>query len=291
MNFLIRIVLTFAKELAKNNLKRQLGKKSLSNKAMKQKMWSKTKKAMREEFKEQFTFKGFKEEFLSKQINSILKDKETRKKILEQVKNPKPIKLVKDFMKSYDKKEFTQRWFAHQNRYSGFAYDTFRQLEEMRVKEWLRRLRREDKKQKLKFQRELIKKYQNGDGIGYDNFRQFKKMVNSLGSRREKEYLKTLFKEQLMLMFDSNWIAFGLYIPYGPNSKLGILALQLKNTKSQKNPSLYYEWIRVPLSVWEKLCDKANGETFWKEWYHKNKENKRYLTNKSIYWNKKKAGK
>lgn len=195
------------------------------------------------------------------------------------------VKRLKRFVNEYDKAAVMKRWLAHRNKWTGIAYDLYQQNETARVKQWLKELKRIERSEQVSFQREMISKYQKGEGIGYDNFRQFKRLEKMFRTPKEQEYLNSMFNEQLMLMFSSSWIQFGVYIPYSKTSTLGVLGLQLKKG-SRRNPTGYYEWIRIPRRVWNDLNDKATGKQFWEKWYTKNRKNKRYLTSKSIYWEK-----
>lgn len=131
-------------------------------------------------------------------------------------------------------------------------------------------------------EQEMIRKFKMGKGFSTRDFRDFRDYFLSKNFK-DKSTLRELFKNEIEITFDSTWIYFGIFIPYGRQQKSGILMLQLYEG-SRKNPSGLYQWIRVPRKVWDKLNDKPTGKQFWKVWYSKNYKNKKYLTIQSRYW-------
>lgn len=138
-----------------------------------------------------------------------------------------------------------------------------------------------------RIEKDTIKAFKNGDGIEYKEFNSFKNWYLNTLSDQDKEYSKNIFKDKLNIIFDSTWILFAVYIPYGKHAKTGVLGIQIYNQKSKRNPSLYYNYIRVPRRVWEALEDNPTGKTFWDKWLRANRTNRRYLTKKSIHYQKK----
>lgn len=190
-------------------------------------------------------------------------------------------KQVINFMKAEDKVDKVLRKVSYTTTLTGRMYDLYKAQKE---KEWSKILRKIGKMQ-TEFEQSMIRKFKEGEGISQTDFINFRNiMMNSL-NEKEKGYFKHLFGEKLRLIFRSSWIMFGIYIPYGRRNQSGILALQLYEG-SERNPSGFYQWIRIPRYVWEQLEFNPNGETWWREWYHDNRKNKRYLTKQSIHYKK-----
>ena len=138
-------------------------------------------------------------------------------------------------------------------------------------------------------EQDMIRKFKTNQGYSAMEFQQFRDFYMKQNYQRQTT-IKELMKNEMQIIFNSSWILFGVYIPYGRRQNSGILGLQLYGTTSEKNPSLYYQWVRVPRWVWDKLQDESTGKQFWDTWYHKNRKNKKYLTVQSIYYNNKKKG-
>lgn len=139
-----------------------------------------------------------------------------------------------------------------------------------------------------RIERETIKEYKDGNGIEFRDFTTFKNWYIDTLSPQEQQFAQNIFKDKLRLIFNSNWIMFAIFIPYGKNSKSGILGIQIYNRSSKNNPSLFYNYIRIPMWVWERLENNPSGKEFWDAWLRKNRTNRRYLTKQSIYYNNKK---
>ena len=156
-------------------------------------------------------------------------------------------------------------------------------------KEW-ENIFREYRKILTDVEQDMIRKFKTNEGYSQMEFQSFRDFYMKQNFQRQKT-IQGLMKNQMEIVFNSSWILFGVYIPYGRRQSSGILALQLYNTTSERNPGLYYQWVRVPRWVWDKLNDEATGKQFWDQWYHKNRKNKKYLTIQSIYYNNNKKGK
>lgn len=192
----------------------------------------------------------------------------------------KGAKMVYGFFDTYDKKGFVLKRLAHQNRITGKAYDMY--LRD-RQREW-NELAKQIRQAQTKYEQHMLKLFQKRKGISRSEFSEFRDWYLSKLTDKQKQLFGSLFKDELQIIFNSSWILFGVYIPYGRKANYGILGLQLKKG-SERNPSGYYQWVRIPKKVWNKLKDDPRGETWWREWYHKNRTNKRYLTIESIYYN------
>lgn len=189
-------------------------------------------------------------------------------------------KLLKNFIDNEDKKGYLMRIATHQNRILGRAYDMY--LRD-RQREW-NELAKQIRQAQSQYEQHMIKLFKSRKGISTKDFSEFRDWYLSKLSDQQKKLFGNLFRDELQIIFNSSWILFGVYIPYGRKANSGILGLQLKKG-SERNPSGYYQWVRIPKWVWNKLEQDPRGETWWREWYHKNRTNKKYLTIESIYYN------
>lgn len=130
--------------------------------------------------------------------------------------------------------------------------------------------------------RQLKRMEYDGIGIEEGEANYFKEYFKSLNSK-EKKAMQNLLKNDMFIVWNSSWIAFGLFIPYGSNKQRGVMSLQLYGSKSKKNPSLFYSWVRVSKKDWEIITEHPNGKSFWKHWYHENRKNQYHLTAQSKY--------
>lgn len=189
-------------------------------------------------------------------------------------------KLAKGFIGNYDKPGYDMKILAKENRIIGREYELYLRDKQ---REW-NELAKQIRKAQTQYEQHMIKLFKTRQGISTKEFSEFRDWYLSKLTDNQKKLFKDLFKDELQIIFNSSWILFGVYIPYGRKAKSGILGLQLKKG-SERNPSGYYQWVRIPKWVWEKLENDPRGETWWREWYHKNRTNKRYLTIESIYYN------
>lgn len=239
-----------------------------------------------------FAFKslGLPKVFRSKTFKGAIKSFGNIPTKLGMSKELQTIKQYKNLLNAYDKKYASKEFIAKKSGIPGELWLAMERMKREETQELLRTISKYEARMQKQYQNEMIKSYQNGEGLGYRNFKAFKRSVMKNTDDNGRKKFQDMFGEQLLLIFKSSWIAFGMYIPYGGRSNLGILALQLKKG-SKRNPNGYYEWIRIPRWVWDKLVENSTGENFWKVWYNKNRTNKRYLTAKSIYWLTKKENK
>ena len=69
------------------------------------------------------------------------------------------------------------------------------------------------------------------------------------------------------------------------NSAKGILKIIVRwKFRPRTNPKGLYSWYNVSFGTWKKIIAIKNGTNFWKVFYHKARVNRRYITNKSIYY-------
>lgn len=194
-------------------------------------------------------------------------------------KYTRQLKVLKNIYKNDNKADKIVYEATRKNNYLRRVYNIYKLEQEKNIKEALK----EYKKLETRIEQDMIYKFKNGVGLSKQEFTSFRD--NFLKQNiPTKKFLKEILNKEMKIIFESSWILFGVFIPYGRKKDRGILGLQLYNTTSKRNPSLFYQWVRVPMWVWNCLEDEATGEQFWKKWYRDNKDNPFYLTKDSIYY-------
>ncbi len=218
---------------------------------------------------------------------------EVKKGLMKDTKTGKFVrakKYCKDFIESADKLDTFMK-IMFKNKREG--RNLWNEYNNTIIKDW-EKLFREARSVQFEYERRAVANFKSRKGISKVDFQAYKeiyKEVYKSGKYKDNPFIKQAFDEELMTKFDSSWIRFGIFIPYGRRKTRGIMCLQLYDTHSKRNPSLFYQWVNVPTKVWKIITEEPTGKNFWEKWYNKNRDNPKYLTAESIYYRKKKGNK
>ena len=198
-------------------------------------------------------------------------------------------KIVRDvgyinkFWKSADKKGFIIERIANQNR---FTRNMWRQYNKTLTEDWKKTFglaKRQIENEQIKMENDMVKFFKTKEGLDQFEFQLFREFYKNKLSDIQKKWFNNIMGEELQVYFNSTYIDFGIFIPYGKNKQRGIMGLQLYDTTSKRNPSLYYQWVRVKTKDWKRITEDPTGTNFWKKWYAKNRYNPNNITSSSIY--------
>ncbi len=218
---------------------------------------------------------------------------EVKKGVLKATKTGKHIRAIKfcnDFIKSADKLDTFMKFALKNER---FGRNVWNEYDNTLRKDWEKIFRQANNLQ-FEYEKKAVSVFKKRKGISTKDFKDFKEWYRKNfenGKFKNNPLIKRAFEEEIKVVFESSWIDFGIFIPYGKRQTKGIMCLQLYNTNSQRNPSLFYQWVNVSTRDWKEITESPTGKNFWEKWYNKNRTNPKYLTADSIYYRRKKGNK
>lgn len=226
-------------------------------------------------------------------------------------------KKYKDFLDKFERQ--LQRDITRQNKkqYQEFLkqdkkskarireYERYQRQNQMLMREEQYRLLRQIKQNSELLQQTLktLAKQENNKNLlnRKENINTFIDFTNTLSTNERELFLKQLNNKSLSVVFNSSWIAMGIFIPhyeqreyynqlhYWEQEKLltnntrGFMKIKVKKP-SKINPSGVYMWWNVRYGDWKKIINVKTGKNFWKVWLKRNIKNMMYLLPNSKYW-------
>lgn len=190
------------------------------------------------------------------------------------------IDQAQKFIKSADKTGWIIDKIANQHRLTRNMWNEYKRDTR---KQW-EKIFNEAKLEEYRLEQDMIRRFKKADGLNQLEFRTFREMYKESFNDTQRKWFNSIMGEELQVFFNSTWIDYSVYIPYGKNKKYGIFAIQINgNFKSQRNPFVYYQWVRLERKTYEKIISDPTGTNFWSSWYKDNRYNPRYLTSMSRY--------